>query len=80
MSDNENQETTPPTPKYKKRRFTRRIDFFVNENESVSIDLFNEEEAIKLCVSLTRAGHNPSLYKLDKNDDGILIAAFELIR
>ncbi len=62
----------------KRPRFTRRIEF-PSDGGSIVIDVFGREEALQTCIALTRAGHEPRLYKLDSEGDGILIATFEKI-
>ena len=77
----ESKTSTPLLERIKRRKPTRSIGFFLNDNESISIELVDEEEAIKTCVLLTKAGYGPvSLYRLDKNGDGMRIAEFELIK
>jgi hypothetical protein len=62
------------------RKAVRRVEIPAGVNESICIDFIDKNEAIRTCLFLTREGHDPRLYKLDSNGDGLLIATFELVK
>jgi len=80
MSAIAKQEELMPKIQYK-RKATRRVEIASERpNESIYIDFLDKNEAIRTCLFLTREGHDPRLYRLDGNGDGLLIATFELIK
>lgn len=69
---------TPKAPKTLAQRFLWRIDFPAKGGH-VSIDLRALRDAVELCEALTENGKEPKLYRLDRNEDGIMVARWEWV-